>query len=646
MLRLSVFLAALFLPAAMQAQTPERLATVETLTEQAAALNLHQEQQWLHLLHYRDPDQRIPRSEISPGPFFLAADGSKNPQAELAATIDAAFAPVPENQNDHALCRYPARMRFLQESLGFTPPDQPLCSDLTRWRRGGKITGVSLVFASGDLGNPASFFGHILMKFDEAGEGTQTPRGLTDRSVNFGAVVPEGDNAAIYMLRGLFGGYPSSYSSTTYFQQRHDYGETQLRDLWEYQLNLSPAQVQLLVDHTWELQDARNTYFFLTRNCAYEFATLISTVLGQTMLPTIKQWSTPGDLFEVLSNTQLADGRPAVTRVTLVASRQQTFRQAYAALNRPEQRALRALLYGLAEGERNPPAFAALDANGQTRVLEVALQYARFGREKYDADSEEAAQARALQSQLVLLRLRQPAGAVITPKSRDVGPPHTGHSTSLLQATPLSNSDLGAGLELRLRPAYADLLSLDAGAVPYAGVSMGEVRLLVRDNHVSLRQLDLLRIDAFNVSPTGLPYDRTRAWKVRLGAEDRDLACDRCLVGFFEGGIGASLPIGERAASAAFLEARAVVGERGRTVGAEVGPNLAMVASLGEGFRISASARYLVTTGDVDNDRFEAGTDLRFGQSETWDIRLRGRYLEPDTDDPVSELGISASFFF
>ena len=290
---------------------------------------------------------------------------------------------------------------------------------------------------------------------------------------------------------------------------------------------------------------------------------------------------------------------------------------------------------------------AAAKAEKEAKKRANRLERERREREKAEkADSEEAAQARALQSQLVLLRLRQPAGAVITPKSRDVGPPHTGHSTSLLQATPLSNSDLGAGLELRLRPAYADLLSLDAGAVPYAGVSMGEVRLLVRDNHVSLRQLDLLRIDAFNVSPTGLPYDRTRAWKVRLGAEDRDLACDRCLVGFFEGGIGASLPIGERAASAAFLEARAVVGERGRTVGAEVGPNLAMVASLGEGFRISASARYLVTTGDVDNDRFEAGTDLRFGQSETWDIRLRGRYLEPDTDDPVSELGISASFFF
>ncbi|MEM9787431.1 MAG: DUF4105 domain-containing protein [Pseudomonadota bacterium] len=642
MLRLVVLLIALLASRAAFAFDMQ----VDALIARADALALHEAKRWRDLLHFRENTANGTRSEIAPGPFFLSPEGPQDARAELIATLRAAFDPVPSDPNAYVVCRYPARMRFLQNSLAWQPANQPPCPDLQRWRRNGNITSISLVFASGDLGNPASFFGHILMKFNEDGDGAQSAQDLDDRSVNFGALVPENENAVVYMARGLLGGYPSSYSSTTYFQQRHDYADSQLRDLWEYRLNLDPDEVALLVDHTWELQDARNTYFFLTRNCAYEFATLLSVVLDQPTMPGIKIWSTPADLFEELSEMTRADGRPVVAEVSLVASRQQDFRQAYAALERDEQRALRQLLAQMidaAQTER-PSTFQNASPASQARILEVALIYARFGREKFASDEDRAQEAEALQRQLVLLRLGQPAGRALTPAPRNVAPPSDGHRTSLLQITPLSNSALGDGVEIRLRPAYSDLLSLDAGALPYAGVAMGDLSLMIRDGRILLRRLDLLRVDAFNVSPTGLPYDRARAWKFRVGAEDRDLTCDSCIVGFAEGAIGFSLPFGQQAAAAMFLETRFAANDR--QANAEAGPGIAFVGSLGDRFRLVANARYLAATGDDGNDRFEAGADMRFGQSQTWDIRLRSRYLRPDHADDVTEFGVSASWFF
>lgn len=644
MFRFGAFWLAIFLavPAVSFADTTTQ--NLDALTMRADQLMLDQSPEWLGLLHFRD-NPRL--SEISPGPFFLSPDGRTDPRAELVATLKGAMDPLQADPNDHILCRYPARMRYLRRQLDWTPPQQPACDLLQRWRRDGEITGISMVFASGDLGNPASFFGHILMKFNESGPQQDSIQNLDARSVNFGALVPENENAFVYMARGVAGGYPSSYSSTAYFQQRHDYGETQLRDLWEYRLNLDTDQVQLLVDHTWELQDARNTYYFLTRNCAYEFATVLAMVLGQSTMPDIKIWSTPADLFQKLSAMTRADGRPVVDSVNLVASRQQGFRQTYAALTDLEKSALRDLLFSLIgqDTTRQRQSLENLSPSSQSRVLEAGLNYASFGREKFNPDSPTQTQAQMLQRQLVLLRLAQPAGAELVPERSTQEPPHRGHRSSMVQVTPLSHSHFGMGTEIRLRPAYSDLLSLDAGVQPYSAVAMGDVRLMSRDDQLWLRQLDIIRIDAFNVSPTGLPYDRARAWKFRLGAEDRDLACDRCLVGFAEGAVGTSQPIGNNAAAAVFLEARGGLATDAKEF-AETGPSIAVVVKPGSAVRLSAEAGYLATIVGTNNDRFEANAVMGLGQNQTWDVRLRAGYLRPRNNQSMTEVGLSVAWFF
>ena len=114
--------------------------------------------------------------------FYLAADGSENPLAELQATLSA-FQQHPQSQ-----CRYPARRLFLQRyyPARYFPAAQ--CADYQAYMDAFVTDSVSLIYASGYLGNPASMFGHVFLKFNSNGE-----HDLLDNTFSYGASVPDTD---------------------------------------------------------------------------------------------------------------------------------------------------------------------------------------------------------------------------------------------------------------------------------------------------------------------------------------------------------------------------------------------------------------------------------------------------------------------
>jgi len=80
-------------------------------------------------------------------------------------------APDPD---DHPQCRFPARRQWLAERLGgHSFPFQP-CPKYERWTRSAAVESVSIVFATGYLGNPASYYGHTLLKFNFARDDGRT----------------------------------------------------------------------------------------------------------------------------------------------------------------------------------------------------------------------------------------------------------------------------------------------------------------------------------------------------------------------------------------------------------------------------------------------------------------------------------------
>lgn len=68
--------------------------------------------EWKNLLHY-DNEKSVINKESN---FFLSSDGFKNPQAEYLATLKAITENI-KQQDNHAICKYPARFDYILHSL-------------------------------------------------------------------------------------------------------------------------------------------------------------------------------------------------------------------------------------------------------------------------------------------------------------------------------------------------------------------------------------------------------------------------------------------------------------------------------------------------------------------------------------------------
>ncbi len=625
-------------------------ADVATHMQTARQMQLAQSPLWLNLLQY-DTTRRTPQSDVRQGDFFLSETGHADPEAELAAFIAAALQPIPENANDHATCRFPARLRFVIMHLGDLDLPRPDCTDYTAWTGGGPITDATLIYASGSLGEPATFYGHILLKFTSNAT-FSTPDlirpvggSLLDTSLNYGAVVPDDENGAVYILNGLFGGYTSRYTNVEYYEQRGNYVQSQDRDLWEYNLTLTDPQLQLLVESSWELYQAENTYYFLSKNCAYRFAELIAMVTGQDIAFNGKPWSMPIDVFVELMDQTNRDGTPLVTSVARVKAPSTMFLAAYNDLNADQQAALEAVVRSTLNKDTGyqPPTYLSrtdITDTDRTKVIEAGLLYVAMIRARTEGEADD--DIRKLNQVFLLQRLSLPAGATDLGRDTGVTPPHEGHRSSLAQITYLSNSRAGNGIELRLRPVFTDFLSLNAGGNPFSEMSMGDTRLILRDGQVSLQGLDLLRITAISTRDTNLPYEYKPSWRIRFGAESESLSKDRNIVAFAEYGYGHATKLTDNGVAYVMAEGRLDSGPRQAQLGVRAGG----VARINDALQFSLSSAFNAPVDAGDETRIQSDFALRIGSSPLQDFRLIARHEDDSTLGRSTEIGFSYSRHF
>lgn len=297
-----------------------------------------------------------------------------DPRAELAATLVALAQPGDGDPDSHAQCRFPARRRWLAERLGpaLALPARD-CPKFEQWTRGSTVGSVSIVFATGYLGNPASYYGHALLKLNYASDPGRTR--LQDASVNFGAILTGNDDPVSYMLKGVFGGYDGGFSDVQYHFHEHNYGENELRDLWEYRLDLPADAVTLIVGHAWEVLGQRYGYYFFRQNCAFRMAEIVQVAEGIEFIPPGLPWTIPQAMLQDLASSRLA-GRPLVVDVTRHPSRQTRFYERHGSLDGHEARVMSAVVNG--EEAVNEPAFRALTTDAQRAVLDTLIDYYQF----------------------------------------------------------------------------------------------------------------------------------------------------------------------------------------------------------------------------------------------------------------------------
>lgn len=560
---------------------------------------------WRALLHI--PAGQI-HSEITDAGFFLSAEGYTSPYTELLATITQLKAPIMEDSNSHAQCRFIARYNWLKQQLPEVFSDVPKvsCPLFDNWTDQQQISSVSAVFASGYLGNPASFYGHILLKLNSSNENKNI---LQQQSLNFGAAVPDTENPLLYILKGLFGGYNAVFSHGLFYKNVQTYGEAELRDLWEYQLDLKPEQVRKLVWHAWELIGRDYQYFFLQQNCAYRMAELLELVIDTELISKRQPWAMPITVFHRLTTTQ-QDGGAIVRQIIHHPSRQQRFHLRYTGLNNTQRQAVTDIIN--TSFSLQVDSYNALPPDQQSAVLEMLFDYLEFLRiNQHELFSEQA------KRHLLLARLKLPAEAVPVNLTNSA-PPHLGTLPSMLQLSGVHANDNAA--QVRFRATYYDLLTADTGRAPYSALSMFDLTLRY-DEKFHIQRFELLNIENMNLGSTGLPGDGSYAWKLNIAYAPQNLACNNCQALQLNAGIGKAGMWAGNVLAYILLDG-SLHSNTMQTGLASLQPRLGLVADMAPWWRmqLEAGRRYYINGDATDLNWYQ--WQHRFGTQQNWDIRL------------------------
>ncbi len=461
--------------------------------------------QWLRLLHY---ERGGGRGTFAGRDFYLSPRGRKDARAELMATLQALQRPVRDAR--HPRCRFPARYYFLARVLGRPELREipPACQRLRRWLRRDRIRSVGLLLVSGYMGNPASLFGHSVIRLDTAGE----RNGLFDTTINYGALVPPREHVVAYVVKGIFGGYQAGYSDQFFYTQDMVYTHTEARDIWEYELRLNPAQLELLQRHLWEIMGKKKRYFFLSRNCAYELGRSLEVVLDEPLMGSARLWYTPVELFNDLLDLDERRKRRGesglIAAVRYHPSAERRLIHHYRRLEAPLRQRARDFLAHPSVAQARA-GLAGLDAGERRRLLDFLLSYHYF---RYLGELPEvSATTRELKHALLVERLQLP------PSAQEQAPAPRPSPTA--GTKPLV---LGAGIVQYPGDDQRPLWNLTAfsrepsgrNALEGGELTVFDLRLSLRSERPVVQQLDYLRILHHALSP--LPGSSEWSWRIQL----------------------------------------------------------------------------------------------------------------------------------
>ncbi len=477
---------------AYSAETNPSIQNYWSIAEQK---KLDQDITWQRLM-YANKNQK---SEVTYAGYFLSENGKNNLKEELKADISALFIPTQDNQSIR--CKFPARSQWLIQQLGIQENELPQvkCSEFENWIGQIKPYKATLIYATDFMGNPSSMFGHILLRLDPK---DQQQLNLVSYAVNYAATVAGNDNWS-YAWKGLTGQYPGEYSLMPYYRKVKEYGDFESRDLWEYELNLSPEETRFLVSHIWEMQHVSFPYYFVSDNCAYRLLGLVDLVKPESHLQEKFNYaSIPMETIKAMQQQGLTKApvyRPALETQLLAQAHQHGASLAKVA----HQLAMKPIK----ESSETLKSFSPSD---QAKILEMAYDdlYLQFiGRKVEESFAQpQLRQLLALRSQIDLDKQRQ------EPK-RPSTEPTQGHNARNVSLK-LGEVQGDKFIEIGHRQAYHDLID------PQGGYRAGTQLLFLngnaqwRDDHLKLEHLDLLEVNSYNPIQ---PFKTPLTWGFNLG---------------------------------------------------------------------------------------------------------------------------------
>jgi hypothetical protein len=558
---------------------------------------------WKALTHFED-GLLTSTSSIRDNNFFLSQNGNTDLSAELAATITAFFKePVYQ-------CRFPARKLWLQQTIPNIEFPTVECDEYAQYVDNFQSKSVSVVYASGFLGNPTSMYGHVLLKFNQDVNNNSE---LLDNTFSYGAKAGDGDSKLTYIYNGITGGYKGRFANQKFHQQSLRYSESELRDLWEYKLNLTPFQIELLLAHLWELEQTDITYYFFRENCAYQLAKLLNVVIEEPLLAPNKTWVIPFDLIIMLNRNNTSQ---YISDVIYHGSRQEDLYEHYRQLNTDEKKQVE-LIISLPISETKERLQQTQTLESKKRIIDTLYDYYAFLNAKNDSLTEE----QKLKRQLILIeRFSLPVG-VPDWSAVKKAPPHEGQKSTLLQISPSYNKVLGSGLNLRFRASYYDLLNVNAARVPFSELSAFDISIYKNNqNSAEIRSFTILNVTNLNVSQTSLPEDHSPAWSFSLGYKPDELSCIHCSSPYIGGFYGEGFAITDQMATYIALTEE-IQFPFNSNIGLEAGPEVGGVFNITPNWStvIKAGRRFNLNYMAKNNDYLS--WEQRFFNHRDFDVR-------------------------
>lgn len=465
------------------------------LLKKADEEKLYDDRYWQILLHYK-PKWSHFRSSVDDPRFFLSPEGKENPKAELEATIRALYQ-SDKKDDAHPKCRFIARYNWLKEKLNM---DESTFSGIVCKDFNNTIDNIVqpkslvLVFPAFYMNNPASMFGHTLLRIDSSYQSK-----LLSHAVNYAAYI-EGAGI-LYPLKGIFGFYKGYFKVFPYYERIKEYNDIEQRDMWEYHLNLSEEEVRKMFMHLWELKDIYSYYYFIDENCSYNLLFLLEAARPSVHLrDSVGLWVVPVDTLRVVKNRRMVEGtefRPALaTRIRYIAS----------SLNEEARKTALKIV----DRELDPDQISDIDHDEKIKILDLAIEIIQYKYYKQKLSKDEY-------SKLFLsaLEARSKLGTSYADSIIPIPkPPEEGHFSSRLS--------LGVGVrgddifqEVRFRPAYHDLTDPDDGYLEGSQIVFADTALRYYTNgRIRLETFDLL--DIVSLSPRN-NFFKPFSWKIKTG---------------------------------------------------------------------------------------------------------------------------------
>ncbi|OPK06420.1 DUF4105 domain-containing protein [Pseudomonas sp. VI4.1] len=482
---------------------------------------------WISLGHYETAKLGGWRSYVSDKKFFLAPDGNEHPDRELAATVQALYAPASAGEQ-HAQCVYPARTRWLKAQLELNDLPALDCSEFKQWFKDVSPHSAVMIFPAAYLNSPSSMFGHTLLRIDQA-DVQRDQTALLSYAINFGAYIEGSDNSILYAWKGLMGGYPGLFALVPYQEKLSEYRSLENRDLWEYRLNLTQQETERMVEHVWELKQIQFDYFFFDENCSYRLLELLQ--VARPSLRLTEQFpltAIPTDTVKAVKEAGLVES------IEYRPSRERELLSRAEPLTDEEQQWV--LKVSADQQQLQTPAFKAQARDRQALIIDAAYRL-----ERYRANGQERDPQRAQRSFELLRAInRNPAPELDIPQP---GLPEDGHESRTWQAGIGTRGDKAFG-EYGLRMAYHDLND-NAESFPL-GAQIEILQMKLRQyegNQWQLQQLDLATIRSLTPRNELL---QPLSWQVTGGLErvpgKHD---DETLVSHVNGGGGGTWQLGD-----------------------------------------------------------------------------------------------------